>query len=123
MNVMQVMVEEFHRAMAQPHGGTPEIRNGELRISLIEEEVRETIEAIRRGDLVAAVDGLCDTLYVVFGTAVAFGVDLAPVFGEVHESNMRKTTGPVREDGKRLKPPGWQPPDVKGLLIRQGASL
>lgn len=48
------------------------------------------------------------------------GIDLRPVWSEVHAANMRKTTGPVREDGKRLKPEGWQPPDIAGVLRAQG---
>ncbi len=43
------------------------------------------------------------------------GLDLRPFFKIVHQANMFKTTGPVREDGKRLKPEGWVPPDIKGL--------
>lgn len=123
MSVMQVMVEEFRRAMGQVVGTVPALRDGDLVTRLIEEEARETVEAVHRGDLEGAVKELCDLLYVTLGGAVAFGVDIAPLFAEVHASNMKKTTGPVRADGKRLKPPGWQPPDVKGLLIRQGASL
>lgn len=38
------------------------------------------------------------------------GVDLRPFFKEVHRTNMLKTSGPIREDGKRMKPPGWKPP-------------
>lgn len=62
------------------------------------------------------IDALCDILYVTFGAAVSMGIDLAPFFDRVHTANMLKSTGPVREDGKRLKPPGWQPPDIEGLL-------
>ena len=29
---------------------------------------------------------------------------------------MAKAGGPLREDGKRLKPPGWTPPDIAGVL-------
>ncbi len=35
---------------------------------------------------------------------------------EVHRSNMAKVGGPIRGDGKRLKPEGWTPPDVAGVL-------
>lgn len=31
---------------------------------------------------------------------------------------MLDADGPVREDGKRLKPDGWTPPDIKGVLER-----
>jgi hypothetical protein len=43
------------------------------------------------------------------------GLDLRPFFTMVHHANMLKTTGPIREDGKRLKPEGWMAPDIIGL--------
>jgi predicted HAD superfamily Cof-like phosphohydrolase len=64
------------------------------------------------------IDALCDLLYVTYGAASAMGVDLAPFFKLVHEANMAKLSGPVRADGKRLKPEGWAPPDIAGLLAK-----
>lgn len=118
-NVMQRMVQAFHEGMDQPVGETPGMQDTQLRHALIAEEARETLEAIENNDFVGAIDGMCDLLYVVFGTAVAFGVDLQPYFEAVHASNMAKAGGPVRADGKRQKPPGWTPPDIAGLLERE----
>ena len=115
-HTVQRDVEDFHEALDCPIGTTPAIRRPELRVSLIREETNETIEAIERGDLVEAIDGMCDILCVVYGTAVEFGVNLAPFWDEVHRTNMAKQGGPVRKDGKRLKPEGWTPPDIAGLL-------
>ncbi len=123
MNKMQEQVKEFHIAVEQDYGGTPALRQPDLRANLIEEEARETVEAIRRGDLTEAIDGLCDLLYVVFGTAVAFGIDAQYFFDEVHKTNMEKLKGAVREDGKRLKPPGWIPPRIKEMLQELGANV
>jgi len=67
-------------------------------------------------------DGLCDLDYVVEGTRQEFGIDGGPVLEEVHAANMRKLDGPKREDGKRLKPPGWKPPDIDTVLRKQGWS-
>lgn len=64
---------------------------------------------------------LADVCVVTLGTAVAAGIDLAPVFDEVMTANDRKV-GPgarVREDGKLLKPEGWVGPDVAAVLERQ----
>jgi predicted HAD superfamily Cof-like phosphohydrolase len=69
-------------------------------------------------DVVEVADSLADILYVTAGAGVAWGILLAFVFDEVHRSNMAKSDGPVREDGKRLKPPGWTPPDVAGVIDR-----
>jgi predicted HAD superfamily Cof-like phosphohydrolase len=109
-------VREFHEALDIPVNSTPKIRRHELRADLIEEEAAETCAAIRAGDLLGAIDGLCDLLYVVHSSALEFGIDLDPFWSEVHRTNMAKVGGPVREDGKRLKPDGWTPPDLAGVL-------
>ena len=117
-HIVQRDVEAFHLALDIPVYSSPAIRRPELRAALIEEEARETIEAILAGDLVEAIDGLCDLLCVVYGAAAEFGIDLAPFWNEVHRTNMAKQGGPVREDGKQLKPEGWTPPDIAGVLAR-----
>lgn len=61
-----------------------------LRVDLIEEEVRELKEAIQNKDLVEVADALADILYVVYGAGIAFGIDLDKAFDLVHESNMSK---------------------------------
>lgn len=64
-------------------------------------------------------DGLADLMYIAEGGFLAFGIDSRPVHAEVQRANMAKVGGPVREDGKRLKPPGWTPPDIAGIIKRQ----
>lgn len=59
---------------------------------------------------------LADVHVVVSGTSVEYGLDEDWVWPVVHASNMAKADGPVREDGKRLKPEGWKAPDVAGAL-------
>lgn len=116
MNKMQEQVREFNIAMNTQRGETPELRAQALHSKLIMEEASEAVAGILAGDLVKTIDVLCDVLYVVFGAADAFGIDIEPFFNEVHRTNMLKSTGPVREDGKRLKPEGWQPPRIAEML-------
>lgn len=71
-------------------------------------------------DLPALVDATADLDYVVEGLRVRLGVDGDPIWEAVHAANMAKSTGPLREDGKRMKPEGWKAPDVEGLLREQG---
>lgn len=73
---------------------------------------------VKQPNLVEAIDGCIDTLVVTYGTLEDIGVDAEPFFDEVHRANMAKAGGPVRADGKRLKPPGWTPPDIAGVLAR-----
>lgn len=116
MHLTQIDVEEFHKAFDIPVGDTPAIRRPELRAELIREESKELRKAIERGDLVEAIDGMCDLIFVTLGTAVEFGIDLEPFWDEVCVSNMAKKGGGKRADGKQLKPKNWQPPDIKGIL-------
>src|SRR5574337_915508 len=69
--------------------------------------------------LAETIDGLCDLLYVTYGSGVAFGVDLEPYFNEVHRTNMLKAGGGRDDNGKVLKPKGWQPPRIKEMLQTQ----
>jgi predicted HAD superfamily Cof-like phosphohydrolase len=87
-----------------------------LRLALIDEELTELRAAIGIGDVVAVADALADLLYVTYGAAITFGIDVRPIFEEVHRANMAKLGGGTRADGKVLKPHGWQPPDLAPLL-------
>lgn len=117
-------VAEFHRAYELPLRltPTPEVgqREAELRQRLIEEEVAELRAAAERSDLVGVADGLADIVYVAYGTAHVYGIDLDAVLAEVHSSNMTKLGSdgrPVRrDDGKILKGPGYRPPDIAAVL-------
>ena len=112
------MVAAFHRRFGSP---PPERRTSSTSpapcgCSLIRRRRTSSPQAVAAGDLVEMVDALCDLLYVTYGAAVDLGVDLQPFFAEVHRCNMAKVGGRRREDGKWLKPAGWTPPDIAGLL-------
>ena len=120
----QDMVAEFHRKFDIPVGDRPSIpaeATRELRVRLIQEEFAELQEAMAAQDLPGVAKELADLLYVVYGTAVAYGVDMDPVFREVHRSNLSKVGGYKREDGKWVKPPTYSPADVKSLLAVQSS--
>lgn len=71
-----------------------------LRMSLIEEEFKETKEATENHDMVETIDGLTDLLYVVYGTCSSYGIDADKAFALVHESNMSKLC--ISEDEAKL---------------------
>lgn len=78
-------------------------------------------------DPVEIADGLADILVIAWGTLLTyFGEQAATeVCREVWTSNLSKvdgSLGPIqrRDDGKLLKPEGWKPPDVRGVLSRHG---
>lgn len=125
MNDWQAKVEQFRRAMGQTVNLTPtrDVSDHDrfLCRALISEEETETWQALKANDLEDIADGLADLLYVVLGAAVCYGIDMGPVFDEVHAANMRKLDGPKDPaTGKQLKPVGWVGPDISGVLKAQG---
>ncbi len=128
MTPEQRKVKEFHEAFGllvndRPTvpGGVPGVeKTTVLRHRLIAEELDEFDAACWDGDVVAVADALADLLYVVYGAAVSFGIDMEPVFNEVHRSNMTKVGGHKDEGGKWVKPKTYTPPDLAPILIRQG---
>ncbi len=125
MTDAQRMVAEFHRRfdiLIESAPTVPDEATKELRMRLIQEEFEELQEALAQQDLPAVAKELADLLYVVYGTAVSCGIDMAPVFREVHRSNMSKVGGHKRADGKWVKPPGYSPASIHPILIAQGAA-
>lgn len=124
-NVMQSQVRQFmekmrqHIAQISDSPGIPPAEVATLRYRLINEEAGELCKAITDNDLPQVVDGMCDLLYVVFGTATAYGIDLQKYFDEVHMSNMLKDPAVVDRYGKVIKPPLWQPPRIKEMLAEE----
>lgn len=92
-----------------------------LYVKLIEEEFDELKEAIANGDIVEQLDALEDILVVTIGAIHSAGMDGEGGWKEVMGTNFAKidpVTGKVRkrEDGKVLKPEGWQPPNLKPFV-------
>ena len=119
----QAMVEEFHRKFSIVAQTTPTDLDEEtkrLRVRLIDEEFGELKESMAGGDLAAVAKEMADLLYVVYGTAVSYGIDMDPVFREVHRSNMSKVGGHKREDGKWVKPATYSPARIEPILAEQG---
>lgn len=119
-------VKEFHEVMGMTIGKwPPKDEELELRLNLISEEFDELetefeLEPDREYDteINKVAKELADILYVTYGTAVSFGIDIDKVFAEVHKSNMSKLEDgkPVkREDGKVLKGKNYAPPNLEQL--------
>lgn len=138
-------VTAFHQAFGVPVLDRPQVPSEErvrLRLRLVAEEfcellsaagcpvaslridnlLRESIDQLEgAGDfnLVEFADALGDLDYVIEGTRAEMGIDGGPIADAIHASNMAKVGGPV-VNGKITKPQGWTPPDIAGLLKKQG---
>ena len=99
----------------KPSFSTEKINN--LRVSLIEEELKELKEAMKNNDLLEVADALTDILYVTYGAGHAFGINLDKCFDEVQSSNMSKLDSngkPIFNDfGKVMKGPNFFKPNLK----------
>lgn len=118
----QAMVETFHRTFDIVVNSAPavvDVRTRELRVKLIQEEFDELKEALASEDLASIAKEMADLLYVVYGTAVSYGIDMDPVFREVHRSNMSKVGGYKREDGKWVKPATYSPASIQPIVLEQ----
>jgi predicted HAD superfamily Cof-like phosphohydrolase len=60
-----------------------------------------------------------DVLNVLVGLLLSQGLPVEAMTRAIHEANLRKCIdGQIvrREDGKVMKPPGWQPADKEGVI-------
>jgi len=119
----QQMVLKFHKEFDIHIAETPSVADEKtqaLRVRLIQEEFDELKEAFKKNDLPHIAKELADLLYVVYGTAISYGIDMEPVFQEVQRSNMSKVGGYKREDGKWVKPATYSPANIAPILALQG---
>jgi predicted HAD superfamily Cof-like phosphohydrolase len=89
--------------------------------NLIVEEYAEYIAARNKSDDVETIDACFDMIWVIVGYMLSRGWDLDRIWDEGALSNLKKIdkeTGKVlkREDGKVMKPEGWQPPNFSKFV-------
>jgi len=121
------MVAEFHVSFNLPLEVRPQrsapASQGALRVELLREEFEEFKDAVERRDTVGIADALGDIVYVAYGSALTYGIDLDAVLREVHRANMSKLGADgkpmLRDDGKVLKPTSYSPPDIDRVLLDQ----
>lgn len=113
-------VSVFLHAVGQttPNKPTGKTDLSNLYKKLIDEEYHEFLEAYYTNDDAEQIDACFDMMWVIVGYMKARGWDCEAIWDEGAKSNLSKidpTTGLVRrrEDGKILKPEGWQPPNFK----------
>jgi len=106
-------IDRFQTACDQE----PSEANYAMYLDLIQEEMRELVDAVAEDDRVEQLDALVDILVVTLGAIRTGGFDGEGAWKEVMRTNFAKIdpdTGKVRkrEDGKVLKPEGWTPPNL-----------
>jgi predicted HAD superfamily Cof-like phosphohydrolase len=113
--------EDFMKACDQTVKGFNESQY-KLYCDLIDEEFNDEFKtALANGDRIEQLDALIDILVVTIGAIHSAGFDAEGAWKEVMNTNFAKIdseTGKVRkrEDGKVLKPDGWQPPNLSSYI-------
>lgn len=81
-----------------------------------------SINQYKRPDIEEVADGCADISVVTVGTLSACGIKDKDLLKEVDNANLRKfSEGSYRrEDGKWIKPKDWTPPNIMGVLKKQG---
>lgn len=118
---------EFREAMGQPINEPGNEESFPLQVELIEEEMSEFEDEVFGPDLEYRNDfdpedtlkELADLVYVCYQLAALMGWNLDTALRRVHTSNMSKLVDgkpQYREDGKVLKGPNYQPPNLSDLV-------
>ena len=112
---MEIFGQEIKEKAEFPHE-----KITSLRYDLIEEELEEFKDAIKKKDIKEVADALTDILYVTYGAGHAFGINLDKCFKEVQNSNMSKLGSdgrPIYNDkGKVMKGPNYFKPDLNKFI-------
>ena len=112
---------EFRKA----YGIQNSLEQVNLQLNLIGEEFKEWLQAHQEMNLMMpltraeCLKELADLTYVIYQYAANYDWDLDEAMDRVHESNMSKLVDgkPIkREDGKVLKGPNYQSPNLTDLV-------
>ena len=91
-----------------------------FRLDFIDEEVDELRLAYDSDDFEKVADALADIVWVVLGLAHMHHLPFDEIWQEVKRSNMERrkalSTDAARHSLDIVKPEGWRPPDIKGIL-------
>ncbi|CAM3474731.1 HAD family hydrolase [Erysipelothrix sp. HDW6B] len=110
-------VKLFHEKFNHPVSEKPAFmakERAEKRYKWMLEEINEFLEA---DEIVEQADAMIDTIYFALGTLVEMGVEPEALFEIVQHANMSKLWEDGKphynEDGKTIKPQGWEDPHPK----------
>ena len=117
-------VQEFMIMSNQEINHKPKLVSDELaslRYELMKEENEEYLLACSNDDLVEIADALGDKLYILLGTILTHGMQhkIEEVFNLINSNNMNKCPNGIcefREDGKLMKPKGFEKVELKQLF-------
>ena len=113
-------VQTFMEAADQSTVGY-NVAQSSLYMKLIGEEFSELVTAKQQNNDAEVADACFDLMWVVIGYMISRGWNVDKIWDEGALSNLRKIDPETRkvlkrEDGKVLKPEGWQPPNFSQFV-------
>lgn len=125
-NMYRDVVQFHQQILGVNEEGTPTMHSQEWlteRFRFLQEEVNEFYSDALQGNMVGAVDGLLDTVYVALGTLYMMGVPTEACWALVQRANMAKVKGITKRGNAvdAVKPEGWTGPEagIAALLLRK----
>lgn len=116
LRALLIIEEAIEAAFALVGPSRAQTFTHEMLIKVLNKQTRA--KASDEPNVLNVIGELVDCQIVTAGTAEDIGVDLDPFVEEVMAANFRKKGGPVDENGKIGKPPGWVGPDLQGVYDR-----
>jgi len=94
---------------------TKKSTNGKIDRAFITKMVQDELQELNTAtDEAEEIDALLDATYYLLQHLATTGIDIRPIWKEIHHANMTKfRDGHMREDGKWMKGPNFVAPDAK----------
>ena len=99
--------------------GLPSDKIKKLKWDLISEEIDELKIGIENDNISEIADACIDSIYVLIGIMLSYGIEINAIWDLVHSSNLKKVGGGKLPNGKIDKPNDWKPPDIEREISRQ----
>lgn len=112
LNEAYDLVKEFQLQAGQPVNNVPTLLPSERVLVRYQWMMDELNEFLQADNIYDQADSILDLLYYALGTLVEEGVKPDALFLLLHDYNLRKLKNlRCDENGKVLKPIGWNHPD------------
>jgi len=104
--------------------GSEEVKSEMINIIKESKDINLQITKMSKEEIIGEqADAFIDIYYYMQNASCKKGINLSKIFNIVHEANMNKRfpdkTFHKRDDGKVIKPPNWEAPDITAEIIRQ----
>jgi hypothetical protein len=91
-----------------------------MRVTALMDAMEAYVSALNNNRETETAEAMARMMYVILGTALAWGIPMEEVFADLHRSEMTKFKDDraelVRPDGRPMKGPSYQPPETERVI-------